>query len=41
MIAKYLIAGVALLTTLQADAQHKSNVFERFLPKTKTINAFY
>jgi hypothetical protein len=44
MIAKYLIAGVALLTTLQADAQHKSNVFERFLPKTKqstrSINTF-
>lgn len=44
MIAKYLIAGVALLTTLQADAQHKSNLFERFLPKTKqsarSINTF-
>lgn len=35
MISKYLIAGAALLTTLQADAQQKTNVFERFLPKTK------
>lgn len=35
MITKCLIAGVALLTTLQADAQQKTNIFERFLPKTK------
>ncbi len=44
MITKYLIAGAALLTTLQADAQQKTNVFERFLPKTKqstrSVNTF-
>jgi Secretion system C-terminal sorting domain len=44
MITKYFIAGVALLTTLQADAQQKTNVLERFLPKTKqatrSVNTF-
>lgn len=44
MITKYFIAGVALLTTLQADAQQKTNILERFLPKTKqatrSVNTF-
>jgi len=44
MITKYLIAGVALLTTLQAEAQQKTSVFDRFLPKTKqstrSVNTF-
>lgn len=44
MITKYFIAGVALLTTLQADAQQKTNFLERFLPKTKqatrSVNTF-
>lgn len=44
MITKYIFAGVALLTTLQANAQQKTNFLERFLPKTKqatrSVNTF-